>query len=66
MSNLIEQLKGIVGETHVLDKKDVALRARHFWDSSPMQALALVRPASTEEVSEECVRSSQWIPLVEP
>ncbi len=51
MSDLIEQLRDIVGSNHVLNEQDVALRARHFWDSSPMQALALVKPANTEQVS---------------
>ena len=52
MSDLLTRLKNIVGDEHVLDQNKVAHRATHFWDSSPMQALALVKPSSTNEVSE--------------
>jgi len=52
MSDLLKRLKHIVGDSQVLDQKQVAQRASHFWDSSPMRALALVRPADTCEVSE--------------
>lgn len=51
MNELLEELAGIVGEKHVLNQQTVALRATHFWDSSPMQAKALVKPANTQEVS---------------
>jgi len=51
MSDLITSLKSIVGDEHVLSQAEVALRATHFWDSSPMQAFALVKPCSTEQVS---------------
>ncbi len=52
MSDLISCLKKIVGDEHVLNHDEVALRASHFWDSSPMQAFALVKPSNTNEVSE--------------
>lgn len=52
MTNLIEKLKTIVGANHVIDSTGVAERATHFWDPSPMQAMALVKPNSTEEVSQ--------------
>ncbi len=52
MADLIEQLETIVGRGHVLSAEQVSQRATHFWDPSPMQALALVRPASTDEVSQ--------------
>jgi len=51
MTDLLNRLKNIVGDEHVLDQAEVAQRATHFWDSSPMQALALVKPYNTEEVS---------------
>ncbi len=51
MTDLIRQLEAIVGAGNVLGSDAVAQRARHFWDPSPMTALALVRPATTEEVS---------------
>jgi len=51
MTELIDQLKNIVGENHVLSTTQVAERAKHFWDPSPMTAMALVKPGSTEEVS---------------
>ncbi len=51
MSELLNELRSIVGDANVLDQQTVALRASHFWDSSPMQAHALVRPSNTDEVS---------------
>ena len=51
MSELIKQLQAIVGDSNVLGSEAVAQRAKHFWDPSPMQALALVRPGNTDEVS---------------
>ena len=36
---------------HVLDSKQVAERATHFWDSQSLVAKALVRPASTDETA---------------
>jgi len=51
MTELIDQLKAIVGESHVLSSVQVAERAKHFWDPSPMTAMALVKPCSTDEVS---------------
>lgn len=52
MTDIIEQLESIVGEAHVLPATQVAERATHFWDPTPMVAKALVRPANTDEVSE--------------
>lgn len=52
MKTLIKTLQDIVGASHVLDSTQVAKRAKHFWDPSPMQAKAMVKPASTAEVSQ--------------
>lgn len=51
MSDLLTKLRDIVGESHVLEQHEVAQRATHFWDASPMQAAALVKPETTEQVS---------------
>lgn len=51
MGTLLTTLRDIVGENHVLDASRVAERSRHVWSSEPLQALALVRPATTSEVS---------------
>lgn len=51
MSDLIAKLRHLVGTEHVLDQSDVALRASHYWNASPLQAYALVKPATTNEVS---------------
>lgn len=51
MTTLLQTLQSIVGNTNVLSQREVATRATHFWDPAPMIAKALVRPASTEEVS---------------
>ncbi len=52
MTNIVTQLQSIVGATNVLDTAQVSQRAKHFWDPSPMRALALVKPANTQEVSQ--------------
>ncbi|MDA8879953.1 FAD-binding oxidoreductase [Pseudomonadales bacterium] len=51
MSELIEQLVALVGERRVLVGDVLSERASSYWNSSPTQALALVKPVSTEEVS---------------
>lgn len=49
---LLDTLREIVGETHLLDRTQVQQRATHFWDASPLVAKALVRPANTEQTSQ--------------
>ncbi|MBX2837629.1 MAG: FAD-binding oxidoreductase [Gammaproteobacteria bacterium] len=49
---LLSELESIVGRPQVLSGTDVTDRATHFWDASPLQALAVVRPGSTSEVSQ--------------
>ncbi|MFK7993578.1 MAG: FAD-binding oxidoreductase [Granulosicoccus sp.] len=51
-TELLDTLRKIVGEEHVLDCERVQERATHFWDSRPLVAKALVRPANTKETSE--------------
>ncbi len=48
---LLEALIDVVGPAHVLTGEDVSARATHFWDSTPLTAKAIVRPANTEETS---------------
>lgn len=48
---LLTGLVSIVGESGVLTRDALAKRARSYWDTSPLNALALVRPRTTEEVS---------------
>jgi len=48
---LLETLKGIVGENGLLTGEAVAERSTSFWNPAPMQAKALVRPCTTEELS---------------
>jgi FAD/FMN-containing dehydrogenase len=57
-------LYDIVGEASVLDTGSVAERVTSFWNSAPMQAKALVLPASSEDVSgilKHCNSSGQSI-----
>ncbi len=49
--NLLDTLRKIVGDTHVMDSSQVQQRATHFWDATPLNARALVRPADTEQTS---------------
>jgi FAD/FMN-containing dehydrogenase len=49
--SLLKQLEGIVGKVNVLTDGDVSARVISWFDSNPMEALAIVRPANTAEVS---------------
>lgn len=49
--SLLQALAEIVGPTNVLTGEQVSQRATHFWDSSPLVAKAIVRPANTSETS---------------
>ena len=51
-SELVEALQAIVGERGLLTGDDVAARPNHSWGQGSSPALAIVRPASTEEVAE--------------
>ena len=48
---MIEHLTQLLGEKHVITGDAIAERATSYWDPSPMQALALVYPGNTDEVS---------------
>lgn len=52
MSDLIEQLKDALGSNSVVTGAVLAERATSYWDSSPTQGLALLRPESTHAVSQ--------------
>jgi len=52
MDNLIDRLQSIVGENGIISGPDLARRAVSYWDPSPTDAKALVRPQSTREVSD--------------
>jgi FAD/FMN-containing dehydrogenase len=52
VNNLVDQLAAIVGEKAVLAGDVLRERSVSYWNASPTQALALVKPASTEEVSQ--------------
>lgn len=51
MSNVLSDLRALLGEDAVLGPARIAERATSYWDARPMVAAALVRPRSTEEVS---------------
>jgi len=50
--NPVESLRSLIGEKAVLDAADVATRSAGVWRPDNLQAAALARPASTEEVSQ--------------
>lgn len=52
MSDIIEALKEKLTPGAVLTGSDVSARATSYWDAEPMHAKAIVRPNSTQEVSE--------------
>jgi len=51
MSGIVDRLRERLGQDAVLTGEAVRSRARHVWDPGPLEALAIVRPRSTEEVS---------------
>lgn len=51
MSNLLDELVGIVGETGVLTGDAVSSRSAGIWRSDTIQAKAIIRPSTTDEVS---------------
>ena len=50
MNELIQALQDLLGPTQVLTGDDVRQRAVSWFDHSPSQAAAIIRPSSTEEV----------------
>jgi len=51
MTEVIDSLINLLGKDSVLLPEQIAERASGFWDASPMQAKALVRPKTTDDVS---------------
>jgi len=51
MSDILGELRRQLSEDAVLDPVTLRQRARNYWDSTALQARALVRPTSTEELS---------------
>ena len=49
---MIEALRAIVGNTNVLDAVEVSKRSAGVWRPDSLKAAALVRPKTTEEVSQ--------------
>ncbi len=64
MPNIINVFKKELGEKAVLSSDEVSLRAISYWDNRPMQAKALLRPTTTDQVSkilEICHKAHQNI-----
>ncbi|MCH9694061.1 MAG: FAD-binding oxidoreductase [Gammaproteobacteria bacterium] len=51
LNGISRTLEDIVGESRVIGPEQIAARATSYWNSTPMQATALVMPSSTEEVA---------------
>lgn len=66
MSEITKQLAEIVGDGGLVAASDLALRATSYWDSSPTIAKALVRPVSTQQLSDvlrTCSRVGQTVSI---
>ena len=48
---LLEQIREVVGDAGILTGDALAGRSAGIWSTAPLEALALVRPRSTDEVS---------------
>jgi FAD/FMN-containing dehydrogenase len=51
MTTIFDTLQAALGADAVLDSARIAERATSYWNTAPMQAAALVRPRSAEELS---------------
>ena len=49
---IISQLRAIVGDTNVLTGDNVKSRMIHVWYNKPIDALCIVRPSTTQQVSQ--------------
>ena len=49
--SILDEIRDIVGADSLLQSADIE-RASSYWDSSPTQAMALVKPCNTEQVAE--------------
>jgi len=64
MSDLVQSLIDEFGADAVIAGKQLAARATSYWDSSPIAAKALLRPTSTEQVSQAmrmCAEQKQTV-----
>jgi FAD/FMN-containing dehydrogenase len=52
MADIVGKLKELLPDGAVIEDEAISSRATSYWDPSPMQGKALVRPASTEQVSQ--------------
>ena len=50
--DLLAEIREITGDVGVLTGADVRARTSGFFNTDPCEAMAIVRPASTEEVSQ--------------
>lgn len=51
MSELIEQFAAVLDNSGVLRGEDVSSRAKHVWDDASIDAQAILRPTTTEQVA---------------
>src|SRR5579883_751797 len=52
MSEFLSELRGLLGPEAVVGPQALRERARNHWDSSPLEARALVRPGSTAQLAQ--------------
>jgi len=60
MTDIIEIITAKIGAKAVMSGGDVSSRAISYWDSAPVQAKAICKPASTQDVSEILKICSQY------
>lgn len=64
MSQLIDSLSDIVGSSNLLQGDALSERQTSYWNTAPLNAVALAKPASTEELSQllaQCTRAGQSV-----
>ena len=50
-SGIVAELERLLGADAVIRSSELRSRARNFWDPAPLEALALVRPRTTAQIS---------------
>lgn len=64
MNTIEDRLRSVVGDSGIISGAALQGRAASYWDSSPTEAMCLVRPASTDELSDVmrlCHRARQTV-----
>ena len=66
MTDIVQELRALLGPGGVLEGEDVSSRMIHVWRQDPIRARCIARPASTEEVAAVLKRCNELGQTVVP